>query len=60
MFSWSFHWVLFSLNNLGDKVLLLHHAKLDKWLQPGGHCDGDPDVLRVALKEAEEESGLKA
>lgn len=39
-------------------ALLLHHAKLNRWLQPGGHCDGDADVLRVALREAHEESGL--
>lgn len=42
----------------GTKVLLTHHRKLDAWLQLGGHADGDPDVLAVALKEAEEESGL--
>jgi len=42
----------------GAKVLLTHHRKLDAWLQLGGHADGDPDVLAVALKEAEEESGL--
>lgn len=40
-------------------VLLVHHAKLNKWVQPGGHADGDEDILRVALKEAEEETGLK-
>lgn len=40
------------------KVLLLHHAKLDRWLQPGGHADGDYDLARVALREAQEESGL--
>jgi 8-oxo-dGTP pyrophosphatase MutT (NUDIX family) len=39
-------------------VLLLHHAKLDKWLQLGGHADGNPDTYQVALKEAYEESGL--
>lgn len=39
-------------------AVLLHHRKLDKWLQPGGHCDGDADVLRVALREANEETGL--
>ena len=39
--------------------LLTHHNKLNKWLQLGGHCDGDSDVLAVALKEAQEESGLK-
>jgi 8-oxo-dGTP pyrophosphatase MutT (NUDIX family) len=39
-------------------ALLTHHRKLNKWLQLGGHADGDPDVLRVALREAREESGL--
>lgn len=42
-----------------EYVLLTHHAKLNKWLQPGGHADGDEDVLRVALREAEEETGVK-
>lgn len=42
-----------------QKTLLVHHAKLNKWLQPGGHADGDENVLRVALREAEEETGLK-
>lgn len=41
------------------QVLLVHHAKLNKWLQPGGHADGDENILRVALREAEEETGLK-
>jgi 8-oxo-dGTP pyrophosphatase MutT (NUDIX family) len=41
-------------------TLLMHHAKLNKWVQPGGHCDGDPDVLKVAIKEANEETGLPA
>jgi 8-oxo-dGTP pyrophosphatase MutT (NUDIX family) len=40
-----------------DQVLLMHHRKLDRWFQPGGHCDGDPDVLHVAEKEVEEETG---
>ncbi|MCC7384440.1 MAG: NUDIX hydrolase [Deltaproteobacteria bacterium] len=46
------------LDRARQRVLLTHHKKLDLWLQPGGHCDGDPDVLRVALREAEEESGI--
>jgi 8-oxo-dGTP pyrophosphatase MutT (NUDIX family) len=41
-----------------DRALLLHHRKLDRWLQPGGHVDGDPDVRGAALREAREESGL--
>jgi len=42
----------------GARVLLTHHRKLDRWLQLGGHADGDRDLSRVALREAEEESGL--
>jgi len=42
----------------GERVLLTHHRKLDRWLQLGGHADGDPDVLSVAYKEAREESGI--
>jgi len=40
-------------------ALLTHHRKLERWLQPGGHADGDPDVRAVALREALEESGLQ-
>lgn len=43
----------------GERVLLTHHRKLNRWLQLGGHADGDPDAFRVALREAEEESGLR-
>ena len=42
----------------GTRVLLTHHRKLERWLQLGGHADGDRDLARVALREAEEESGL--
>jgi 8-oxo-dGTP pyrophosphatase MutT (NUDIX family) len=38
----------------------MHHRKLGRWLQPGGHADGDFDVRRVALREAREESGLRS
>lgn len=43
---------------LRRKTLLTHHAKLHKWLQPGGHADGDSDILRVASREMLEETGL--
>ena len=48
------------LNPQKNEVVLVHHKKLDKWLQPGGHADGDNNLLRVCLKEAEEETGLTA
>lgn len=43
-----------------SKVLLLKHAKLNRWLQPGGHADGDPDVCAVAVRELREETGVIA
>lgn len=41
-------------------VLMLHHRKLDRWLQPGGHADGDPDLEAVARREVLEETGIDA
>lgn len=49
-------WVL---NPARSHVLMLHHRKLDLWLQPGGHADGDPDITRVVLKETAEEAGVE-
>lgn len=49
----------FLLNNQGTKALLMHHRKLNMWVQLGGHCDGNSDVHAVALKEAQEESGIE-
>jgi 8-oxo-dGTP pyrophosphatase MutT (NUDIX family) len=47
------------VNRDRTKTLLVHHAKLNKWVQPGGHADGEENILNVALREAEEETGLK-
>ncbi len=47
------------VNHDFSKVLLTHHRKLNMWLQLGGHADGDPDTKAVALKEAQEESGIE-
>lgn len=43
-----------------QSALLTHHMILDKWLQCGGHADGEADILNVALREAQEESGIEA
>ena len=48
-------WVLSSDR---QRVLLVHHAKLDRWLQPGGHADGENNIAEVALREVQEETGL--
>jgi ADP-ribose pyrophosphatase YjhB (NUDIX family) len=40
------------------EILLLHHKKLNKWLQPGGHADGEMNLEKVSRKEAFEETSL--
>lgn len=42
-----------------DRFVVLHHTKLQKWLQPGGHADGDANLAAVARREAEEETGIE-
>ncbi len=46
------------VNKKRTHTLLTLHRKLGRWLQLGGHADGNENLLEVALKEAEEESGL--
>jgi 8-oxo-dGTP pyrophosphatase MutT (NUDIX family) len=41
-----------------EKILLIHHRKLDRWLPLGGHIELDEDPEQAALREAKEESGL--
>jgi 8-oxo-dGTP pyrophosphatase MutT (NUDIX family) len=41
------------------RVLLLHHARLGRWLQPGGHGEGETDPRAIALREIAEETGLE-
>lgn len=46
-------------NKTRDKVLMAYHNIYDSWSWLGGHADGDQDLLKVALKEAREESGIE-
>jgi 8-oxo-dGTP pyrophosphatase MutT (NUDIX family) len=48
------------VNERLDKVLFIHHNIYNAWGWVGGHNDGDRDFLRVALKEAQEETGVQS
>lgn len=48
------------LNKARTKILAVYHLILDGWIYPGGHADGEEDLLSVAIREVEEETGLKA
>lgn len=48
----------FILNATFDKTLMIHHNIYHSWGWTGGHADGDADLLHVALKEAQEETGI--
>ena len=50
------NWIV---NKERTKVLMIYHNIYDSWAWTGGHADGDADMLHVALKEAEEETGIK-
>ncbi|MEM6731668.1 MAG: NUDIX hydrolase [Myxococcota bacterium] len=50
----------FLVSTDGQQVLLIHHGKLDRWLQPGGHIESDDrDPYAAALRELEEEVGVE-
>jgi len=49
-------WVV---NHEGNRGLILYHAKIKRWVQPGGHADGDANLAAVALREATEETGIE-
>lgn len=51
-----FVWSLFVFNPQMTKMLMMHHVKLGRWLQFGGHADGNPDLLDTSIREFHEES----
>lgn len=50
----------FVINKDKNKMAAVYHIITDGWTYPGGHADGEEDLLSVALREVEEETGLKA
>ena len=46
------------VNKSRTKVLMIYHNIYQSWAWTGGHADGDCDLLHVAIKEAQEETGL--
>ena len=48
----------FIVNTAKEEMLLLRHKSLKRWLQPGGHVEGDDSLLQSAQREAEEETGI--
>ena len=49
----------FVMNPELDKCLMVYHNIYDCWAWTGGHCDGDPDLLATAMREAKEETGAE-
>lgn len=49
----------FVVDKSQTRVLLIHHANLGDWLQPGGHVDPGEDVLTAAIREVHEETGIE-
>jgi 8-oxo-dGTP pyrophosphatase MutT (NUDIX family) len=49
---------VFVVDPAAGRVLLVRHPKFERWLQPGGHCDGETDAAAVARRELAEETGL--
>ena len=50
----------FVVNKERTKMLVVYHKILDGWIYPGGHADGEDDLLAVAVREVEEETSLNA
>ena len=48
----------FVVNHNKDKMVVVYHNIYDGWIYPGGHADGEEDLLSVAVREVNEETGL--
>lgn len=44
----------------GERLLLIRHKALNRWLQPGGHVEADDSLVASALRELVEETGIPA
>lgn len=49
----------FVVNKDRTKMLVVYHNIYDNWIFPGGHADGEENLISVAIREVEEETGLK-
>lgn len=49
----------FIVNKERNKMVVVYHLINDGWISPGGHADGNDDLLSVAVREVLEETGLK-
>lgn len=49
----------FVVNKEKNKMVVVYHNINDGWIYPGGHADGEEKLLDVAIREVEEEMGLK-
>ena len=50
----------FVVNKEQNKMVVVYHNIYNGWIYPGGHADGEEDLLSVAVREVEEETGLRA
>ncbi len=50
----------FVVNHERTKMLVVYHNIYGAWIFPGGHADGEDDLLSVAIREVAEETGLTA
>lgn len=50
---------IWTVNKERTKVLMVYHNIYDSWSWIGGHADGEEDLSQVALRELEEETGVK-